>query len=68
MNHAIVVRTFAEQTVTSIRQTIGYIAAPVISAAIRPNCVLGMAGGRTLYELVRSCSRRARSRDWWRSL
>lgn len=53
MNHAIVVRTFAEQTVTSIRQTIGYIAAPVISAAIRPNCVLGMAGGRTLYELVR---------------
>lgn len=53
MNKAIVVKTFAEGDVASIRHTIGYIAAPAISELMRPQMVIGTAGGRTLHQLVR---------------
>ncbi len=53
MNHAVVVRTFADHSVTSVRQMIGYTAAPLASEWIRPDSIVGMAGGRTLHQLVR---------------
>jgi deoxyribonucleoside regulator len=53
MNQAIVVKTFAEGDIASIRHTTGYIAAPVISELIRHHTVIGIAGGRTLHQLVR---------------
>jgi deoxyribonucleoside regulator len=59
---AVVVRT-AEQAASratsgagsagSVRNAIGYFAAPAISAFTRPGITLGLAGGRTLAELVR---------------
>ena len=53
LRHAIVVRTLPDQPVSGVRQTIGYTAAPELPDMIQPNSVVGMAGGRTLYELVR---------------
>ena len=52
LNHAIVVMTSHGLSGESVRRTIGYFAAPVMSDLVRSNAVVGVAGGRTLYEVV----------------
>jgi deoxyribonucleoside regulator len=53
LNHAIVVKTSGSASSESMRRAIGYFAAPVVSELIRSNAVVGVGGGRTLYEMVR---------------
>lgn len=53
LQRAIVVRTFAEGNILNIRRTVGYIAAQAISEIIPNDSVVGTAGGRTIYDLVR---------------
>jgi DNA-binding transcriptional regulator LsrR (DeoR family) len=53
LKHAIVVRTAPDAAAESVRRTVGYFAVPFVSELIRPGTVLGVAGGRTIYELVR---------------
>lgn len=53
LRHVVVVRPFAGSGVEAVRRTIGYVAAPVISELIRPRTLVGVAGGRTLTDLVR---------------
>ena len=52
LNHAIVVRAVNGASSETVRRATGYFAAPVVSELIRSNTVLGVAGGRTLYEMV----------------
>lgn len=52
LRHAIVVGTQAGAA-EPIRRTTGYFAAPAVSQLVRANMTLGIAGGRTLAELVR---------------
>ncbi len=56
LKHAIVVKTTPDAAPESIRRAVGYFAAPFVAELIRPGMVLGVAGGRTLYELVRHLS------------
>jgi deoxyribonucleoside regulator len=51
LRHAVVVRT-PGQTTASIRGAVGYFAAPLVSTLIQPGTRMGLAGGRTLRELV----------------
>jgi DNA-binding transcriptional regulator LsrR (DeoR family) len=53
LNHAIVVRTADGASSESVRRATGFFAAPVVSEMIRSNAVVGVAGGRTVYEMVR---------------
>jgi DNA-binding transcriptional regulator LsrR (DeoR family) len=53
LRHVVVVRPFDGSGVEAVRRTIGYVAAPVISELIQPRAVVGVAGGRTLTDLVR---------------
>lgn len=52
LKRAVVVKTYGGGEATSVRRTVGYIAAPVISERLQPNAVVGTAGGRTLYHLI----------------
>jgi deoxyribonucleoside regulator len=51
LRFAVVVRTRGAPT-ESVRRMIGYFAGPDVSALVRPGAVVGVAGGRTLRELV----------------
>jgi deoxyribonucleoside regulator len=53
LEHAVVVKTMSGQTADQVRRAIGYFAAPHVARWIRPGDVVGVAGGRTLAELVR---------------
>ncbi|MDR7420831.1 MAG: sugar-binding domain-containing protein, partial [Armatimonadota bacterium] len=53
LTHAVVVRTAAGRSPEHVRRSVGYFAAPVASQWIRNGEVIGVAGGRTLAELVR---------------
>jgi DNA-binding transcriptional regulator LsrR (DeoR family) len=52
LHHAVVVRVPKGADQAHTRRTIGYFAAPVIQEVIRNATTLGVAGGRTLQELV----------------
>jgi DNA-binding transcriptional regulator LsrR (DeoR family) len=51
LKRAIVVRTLS-RTAESIRQSVGYYAAPEIASLMRPSISVGVAGGRTLGCLI----------------
>lgn len=51
LRHAIVIKTIGRAT-ENVRRTIGYFAAGAASRLIHPDTVVGVAGGRTLGELV----------------
>jgi deoxyribonucleoside regulator len=53
LNHVVVVRVPAGASSDTVRRATGYFAAPVVSELIRSNAILGVAGGRTIYEMVR---------------
>ena len=53
LNHVIVIKTPQGARTGQIRHTVGYFAAPVVSTWIHSHMVIGVAGGRTLYELIR---------------
>jgi DNA-binding transcriptional regulator LsrR (DeoR family) len=55
LRRAIVVRTLS-RTIESIRQSVGYYAAPEISCLMRPGRAIGVAGGRTLGCLINAVS------------
>lgn len=57
LRHAIVVRA-PGQTVASVRGAVGYFGAPAVAELIAPGARIGLAGGRTLRELV-ACIRPA---------
>jgi DNA-binding transcriptional regulator LsrR (DeoR family) len=52
LNRAVVIKTVRRHSVADTRRTIGHFAAPVVSQIIRPGDVVGLAGGRTLAELI----------------
>jgi len=52
LRHAVVVKTLPGVSVAQIRRTVGYFAGPVVAEWLRPQSVVGLAGGRTLRELV----------------
>jgi DNA-binding transcriptional regulator LsrR (DeoR family) len=56
LNHAIVIKMIAARSVADVRRTIGYFAAPFVSEFIRPQSVVGLAGGRSIAELIRHMS------------
>lgn len=51
LHRAVVVRVFSEQPET-IRRAVGYFAAPALSDLLQSGTTVGVAGGRTLRELV----------------
>jgi DNA-binding transcriptional regulator LsrR (DeoR family) len=60
LHHAVVVRTFAGGSTANVRRTVGYVAAPFVSDLIPPGAIVGTAGGRTIYDLVRYMQQRKR--------
>lgn len=53
LRHAIVVRSPDTTSKEQVRRNIGYFAAPVLAALIKPRLGVGLAGGRTLAEVIR---------------
>lgn len=51
LRHAFVVKTIGRAT-ENVRRTVGYFAAPAVSELIGANATVGVAGGRTLRELI----------------
>ena len=52
LRRAVVVKTVAEASVTQARRAVGYFGGPVVCDWLRPQSIVGLAGGRTLRELV----------------
>lgn len=53
LNHAVVVKTPRGGAIEHVRRSIGYFAGPPASQWIGPGDIIGVAGGRTLAELIR---------------
>jgi DNA-binding transcriptional regulator LsrR (DeoR family) len=53
---ALVVRQVAGQTVSELRNTLGYFAGPVVASWLKPQSLVAVAGGRTLERLAESMS------------
>jgi deoxyribonucleoside regulator len=51
LRHAVVIRT-PGRTAETVRRTVGYYAAAAVAERFQPGQTMGLAGGRTLYELV----------------
>lgn len=51
LRNAVVIRT-AGRTPATVRRSVGYYAAGAVAARFQPGQTIGLAGGRTLYELV----------------
>ncbi len=52
LNHVLVIRTLGRTETDNVRNSVGYFAAQFVVDWIRPNMVVGVAGGRTLASLV----------------
>jgi len=52
LNRALVIRTLGRTETESVRNSVGYFAAPFVADWITANTVVGVAGGRTLAGLV----------------
>ncbi len=50
--HALVIKMIAARSTADVRRTIGYFAAPFASEFIHPQNVVGVAGGRSIAELI----------------
>ena len=57
LRSAVVVRRIPGQSVTDLRNTLGYFAGPVVSSWIAPRSTVGIAGGRTMQALTDAMSR-----------
>ena len=53
LRQAVVVHTLGSSEPSRVRRQVGYVAAAVVAKALRPRSVVGVAGGRTLADLVR---------------
>ena len=53
LNWAIVINTVETNNPDTVRRHLGYFAAPFVSDLTRSNTILGVAGGRTIYEVAR---------------
>lgn len=53
LRYAVVIRT-PGRTVETVRRAVGYYAAAAVAEHFRPGQTIGLAGGRTLYELVQA--------------
>lgn len=62
LSRAIVIKAMSSQ-IDSVRRTIGYFAAPLVNELIRPRVTIGIAGGRTVGELVSALPRLNADRD-----
>lgn len=51
LRHAVVVKSMGRAP-ENLRRAIGYFAAPVVGALVQPGMTVGVAGGRTLGELI----------------
>jgi deoxyribonucleoside regulator len=51
LRHAMVIRTLG-RTAETVRRSVGYYAAIALAERFQPGQTIGLAGGRTLYELV----------------
>jgi deoxyribonucleoside regulator len=51
LRHAVVIRT-PGRSIETVRRTVGYYAATAVADRFKPGQTIGLAGGRTLYELV----------------
>ena len=51
LRHAVVIRALGRSAET-VRRAVGYYAATAVAERFRPGQTIGLAGGRTLYELV----------------
>jgi deoxyribonucleoside regulator len=51
LRHAVVIRT-PGRTAETVRRAVGYYAASAVAERFQPGQTIGLAGGRTLYELV----------------
>jgi len=54
LHHVIVINTTQGASTSNVRRTIGYLAAPIISDLLQSHTNIGIAGGRTISELIRS--------------
>jgi DNA-binding transcriptional regulator LsrR (DeoR family) len=52
LRNVYVIRTVREASPAVVRHALGYFGAPLISELLRSNLVIGIAGGRSIYELV----------------
>jgi deoxyribonucleoside regulator len=57
LRHAVVIRTLGRSAET-VRRTVGYYAAAAVAERFQPGQTMGVAGGRTLYELVHAFAAR----------
>ncbi len=53
LNRSIVIKTVEANNPNTVRRNLGYFAAPFVSDLTHSNTILGVAGGRTIYEVVR---------------
>jgi deoxyribonucleoside regulator len=51
LRHAVVIRT-PGRTAETVRRAVGYYAASAVAERFQPGQTIGLAGGRTLYELI----------------
>ena len=61
VHRAVVIRALPGAGDVQVRRTLGFFAGPVVSEWIRPGSVVGLAGGRTVAEVVANMKPPARS-------
>ncbi len=54
LHHAIVIKMIDPRAVADVRRAMGYLAAPLVTQFVRPQSVVGLAGGRSLAELIQA--------------
>ena len=52
LRHAIVIKRPAKSTPPQVRGMVGHAAAPTIAELIHPGAIVGIAGGRTLHQVI----------------
>ena len=52
LNHVLVIRALGRGETEKVRNSIGYFGAPYVADWIRPNMIVGVAGGRTLASII----------------
>jgi deoxyribonucleoside regulator len=62
LHHVLVIRTLGRTETENVRNSVGHFAAQTVVDWIRPNMVVGVAGGRTLASLVQHLQPRTSTR------
>jgi deoxyribonucleoside regulator len=52
LRHAIVIKRPVKSTTTQVRGMVGHAAAPMVAELIHPGAIVGVAGGRTLRQVI----------------